>query len=313
MKLRQVGIVVGFCAIAVVGIFSLSIGLPKDDKTIAEYEGGTIGKKEHDAYLRIMQLYTPGIAGQLEDPKFNRTAVLQNIAFEILAARGRNMERGDQRANAEKQWEEFKKQYASIFSSNGESLQDRMLALRLTEAEAIRFYENQIYGDLYLKSTLKIEDLKRDYKLNADRHYFDRFDLNRIFIANVPKDSQIRTKAEALARAEEVAEKLRDGGSFADLAAEYSDLPVTRGEKGLLTDVPLYEIDSDIHDDILMLPLNEISKPLEAEGGYYVIRINRKSTITYDEATEMLKESYVRSIEAKFMSEELPGLIINLD
>lgn len=313
MKHKRWSFVVGLSAIAIVGAAVLALSLNRQGDAIAEYKGGTIGAKEHRTFLKIMELYTPGIADQLQDADFRKTAILQHIALDVMAERGKHAMQEDVQSAALDRWEAFKAGYAESFSSNGERWSERLQALGLSEEEVIRFNVKQIYGDMYLKSSLNMEVLKRDHQLNADRHYFDRFDWDRIFISCVPVDAKARTRGEAGTLAGEIVLKLRAGHSFAELARAYSDLPLSREDGGHAVDVSLYEIDSDIQEAIVELPLHAISDPLEAEGGYYVVRIDRRSSPSYDEAIEMLKDSYVQDLKMAFMKEELPGLQIRFD
>jgi len=311
-KRQHLKFAVGLGAIAIIGIAILTVLLNRQEDAIAEYKGGTIGAKEHHTYLKIMELYSPGIAVQLQDADFRKTAVLQHIALDVMAERGEHVVQNDVQSAALERWEAFRAGYAESFSSNGEGLRERLQALGLSEEEVVRFNVKQIYGDEYLKSTLDMETLKRDYRQNSDRHYFDRFDLDRILVSYTTADSKARTREEARTLASEIVLKLRAGSSFAELARAYSDLPLSPEDGGHAVDVSLYEIDSDIQEAIVKLPLHEISDPLEAEGGYYIVRIDRKSTLSYDEAIEVLKISYLQDLKLAFIKEELPGLQIRL-
>jgi len=78
-----------------------------------------------------------------------------------------------------------------------------------------------------------------------------------------------RTREEALARANEVLEKLRSGVDFADLVLEYSDSP-TKKSGGDLGSFPRGVADPAVDAAIFALEVGEISEVTESPYGFHI-------------------------------------------
>jgi len=84
-------------------------------------------------------------------------------------------------------------------------------------------------------------------------------------------DTITRTKEEALALAEEIAQKARDGEDFAELAKEYSDGPSGPRGGNLGTWVQGRRMVPEFDTAILAMDIGGISDPVETAFGYHVI------------------------------------------
>ena len=87
-----------------------------------------------------------------------------------------------------------------------------------------------------------------------------------------PKPGVTRTKAEALALAEELYAKLEKGADFAGLARKHSDCPSGVEEGGDLGIFPAGRMTPAFSDAVRALETGEISKPVETPFGYHLIK-----------------------------------------
>ncbi|MCK9459867.1 MAG: peptidyl-prolyl cis-trans isomerase [Proteobacteria bacterium] len=87
-----------------------------------------------------------------------------------------------------------------------------------------------------------------------------------------PKPGVTRTKAEALALAEELYAKLEKGADFAGLARKHSDCPSGVEEGGDLGIFPAGRMTPAFSDAVRALETGEISKPIETPFGYHLIK-----------------------------------------
>ena len=86
------------------------------------------------------------------------------------------------------------------------------------------------------------------------------------------------TNALIHARANEAWEKLKAGAEFGDVAAEYSDLPEERKDRGEWANLDWKQVAEDKNLAIWAKKLNpgEFSPPIEADNGLMIMRLDRK-------------------------------------
>lgn len=93
--------------------------------------------------------------------------------------------------------------------------------------------------------------------------------------------------------AEEVAQKLADGGDFAELAAEYSVDPGTAENGGELGSFGPGEMTPAFEEAAFALDPDEISEPVETEFGYHVIKVTDKTEAveaSLEDSQEQIRE-----------------------
>jgi hypothetical protein len=85
-----------------------------------------------------------------------------------------------------------------------------------------------------------------------------------------------RSKAEAKARAEEVAEKAKvKGADFSALVATYSDDPAAHERQGSLGKFTRDKMAKPFSDAAFALPVDGVSAPVETPFGFHVIKRNQ--------------------------------------
>lgn len=85
-----------------------------------------------------------------------------------------------------------------------------------------------------------------------------------------------RSDEEALARAQQVLERLQAGESFEDLAAEYSDDTATANEGGDLGWFGRGQMVQEFEDAAFSLAVGETSEPVKSSYGYHIIEVVEK-------------------------------------
>ncbi len=123
-----------------------------------------------------------------------------------------------------------------------------------------------------------------------------------------------RTTDEAEALAESLRERIGNGESFADLATEFSDDPVSAEEGGDLGWLEPGIIDPAFDDVLFALEVDEVSAPVESDFGWHVIRlddIREPRGQSFEEArAEVLEE--VRAERAEELYFELSERLVDL-
>ncbi len=118
--------------------------------------------------------------------------------------------------------------------------------------------------------------------------------------AKPPADGKpTRTQAEAKAKAEEVVKKLRAGANFADVAKTDSDDAASAQKGGEIGSFPTGKnnLPANINDAVSKLKKGEVTDPLEARTGYYIILMSDRPKISFDEAKSRIIEE-LRSAHA---------------
>ncbi|MGA7414694.1 MAG: peptidylprolyl isomerase [Bryobacteraceae bacterium] len=108
-----------------------------------------------------------------------------------------------------------------------------------------------------------------------------------------------RTQAEAKAKAEDVVKKLRAGANFAEVAKTDSDDTASAGKGGEIGSFPTGKnnLPQNINDAVSKLKKGEVTDPLEARTGYYIILMSDRPKIPFDEAKPKIIEE-IRSAHA---------------
>ena len=114
-----------------------------------------------------------------------------------------------------------------------------------------------------------------------------------------------RSEKEAIARADEVITKIKNGADFAAMAKEYSDDPVTGGKGGDLGVVQPGFLGDDFDDAVVALPVGQVSEPIETKFGIQVIKVTSR-----DEAVMPTLEELRSAIETSLKQNEVDDLYL---
>lgn len=109
----------------------------------------------------------------------------------------------------------------------------------------------------------------------------------------------------ARARAEEALKKLKDGGNFEKIAAEYSDDPAFENG-GLIGVFKSNELNDELKQAVEKLGSGETTDVIPTRGGFQIVRVNKKRLIT-DPATEKERDQlraalYEKAYKKQFRS-----------
>ena len=123
------------------------------------------------------------------------------------------------------------------------------------------------------------EELLEEYNLNKsemrDRSK-DKIDFEKIYIPVTNNDDLLATPESQMEFAQELAEKIKKGADFAELAKEHSkDAFAAQG--GKQTNVNRTDLRPDVSFALFTEPLGTVIGPIQLdEGGYQIIRVTRK-------------------------------------
>ena len=103
--------------------------------------------------------------------------------------------------------------------------------------------------------------------------------------------------------AKEVAQKLKDGGDFAELAEEYSTDASNAKKGGQLSYFPRGEMVTEFDEAVFAMEIDEISSPVKTSCGYHIIHVTDKKAAkeaVFEDLKDELKE---KLFEQKMQSE----------
>lgn len=146
---------------------------------------------------------------------------------------------------------------------------------RFMEPEAVRLEYLEITPEAVGEEAAPSEDDLRAYydETRSEREEGGRREARHILLA-LDEDADAERREAALEQAEALRDRLRDGESFDDLAAEYSDDPGTADVGGQLGWVERGEMVDAFEDAMFSLPEGEISEPVVTRFGVHLIRVD---------------------------------------
>ncbi len=115
----------------------------------------------------------------------------------------------------------------------------------------------------------EIDLLHNNLKSNVGK---DEFLIEQIFLS-----LENKKKTEVLNKINNIYKQIQNGGDFTSISKQFSES--YGGKIGLIGWIPETQLDQKILNDIKLININEISKPLLGEEGYFIIKIKNKRII----------------------------------
>ncbi|GIO15828.1 peptidylprolyl isomerase [Cohnella xylanilytica] len=296
-----------FVLLALALLVGLAAGCgKKENKIAAEYEGGQITTKEFTAYKTFMKIVNPTYGSIVDEDSVQETILTQFVGFRVLSARATDEAKKQGKDEADKQFEEMKKQITADADTK-KTIEQMMKDGGLSYDKMKLFMEEQfiMYKDADLK--VKDEDISSYYEKNKDK--FKYATVRHILIGLTDKNNKTRTDADALKLANEVKGKLEAGGDWKALAKEYSDDPGSADNGGLYEKVDPSQWVEEFKNAANTQPIGQIGDPVKTSYGYHVIKVEARGTKTLDEAKAEIRSTLASDSIGKYMTDELPKLI----
>ncbi len=101
------------------------------------------------------------------------------------------------------------------------------------------------------------------------QHIVEQYKVRHILI----KPSEILTDAEAHQKIEDIYQRIKKGASFADLARQYSDDPVSGSDGGELGWVSPGEMVPEFEKVMDATPVGQLSKPFHSQFGWHILEV----------------------------------------
>lgn len=283
---------------------------------VATYKDGTVTDLEFNKFKSALAL-TQGMDPSILDMEGYREYILeQYIVYKVLAGRATQEQQDAAKQEAIDTWTKQEE----AMKSAGTKIEDQLKTYNLTRNDLATFLMMGSAVSKYIDSQITDDMMKAEYEENkAD---YTLFDARQIVVnlsvqdATTGEATVTRTEEEALARAQEVKQKLEAGGSWDELAKQYSDDATTKETGGVYTDYMGGRWYEQVKEAAFTQELNKIGEPVLSAVGYHVIMVEGRDILEYaaiaDTTKDMLRYVLSNEVMNKFMKDELPGLEVNV-
>ncbi|REJ22280.1 MAG: hypothetical protein C6W59_00590 [Paenibacillaceae bacterium] len=288
-------------------------GVPGEGKgdPVATYQGKTVTDTEFNKYLSLLELTSPMEAMYIEYiPGYKEQVLERYIIYKEYAAKATS----DDVKQAEESAATFRGQLDEVLKDEAqkESIKQILDKSGLTSKEAERLLKMLISGELAIDK--KFQEIKNAVTEDEIRAEFDKApsDYNIVTVRHIlvaTTDSatgeEKRTEEEALARAKEARAKLIAGGSWDELAKEYSDDPGSKDNGGLYADAKAGDWVEAFKQAANTQPIGVIGEPVLTSYGYHVIKVEKREEMTFDKLPQDKKDAIRESLAAPKLNEEM--------
>lgn len=279
------------------------------DVLIAMKDGVNVTRGEFDKFVNINMMFYPQYAQFKTDPAFQQDIMNQLLAFKVLGARADEKAKADAAKQASEQMEQIKTYLGMQEGGMEKALKDA----NVTEKDIQDFIGNSLVTIVSAESKVTDDEVKKAYddKLAQDPSAYTIATVRHILVGttDAATGAEKRTKEDALKLAEEVQDKLNGGGDFDALAKEYSDDPGSKETGGKYENAEVGQWVPEFKKAAIELPIGKISDPVETSYGYHVMKVESRSSKTFDDVKAGLRSEAAQAKIYEFLEKELPGLI----
>lgn len=282
-------------------------------EVVATYKEGSVSDAEFNKFKSALAM-TQGMDPSILDMEGYREYILeQYIVYKVLAGRATE----EQQTAAKEEAVTNYTQYEESLKSAG-NVDDQLKTYNLTRNDVATFFAMGTAVNKYVDSQITDEMMKTEYEDNkAD---YSLYDVRQIVVNLSVQDAatgetKTRTEEEALAIAQEVKTKLDAGGSWDELAKQYSD-DTTKETGGVYTDYMGGRWYEPVKEAAYTQELNTVGNPVLSPIGYHIIQVEGRDVLEYDALAQTTKDMirYVLSntVMDDFTNKELPEMEINI-
>lgn len=283
-------------------------------EVVATYKDGNVTLGEYDSFVGSVKFFNPMYAQFETDPTFQDYMMKQLIAFEVLGAKADEQSKKDAEQHTKEQIDQIKLFFTQ--QGGGETaFADQLKAANLTQGDIENYIKQSLVVLSEAEKKVTDDQVKAKYDENAAANAYTVATVSHVLVSlkdeNMEKD--IRTKEEALQRAQEVKQKLDGGADFAAIAKEYSDDGGSKDNGGKYENADVTQWVEGFKNAAISLPIGQISDPVETEFGYHVMKVDARSSKTFDEMKDQVKSELAETQVSDYIENELPGLIEKIE
>lgn len=289
-------------------VMALTTSAPQKNEIAATYKDGKVTQEELQKFIDTLNFMNPQQAEFKDAPEFKEYMLKQLVMTKILNARASEQIKNAVEIKVRQQMDPVQK----IEPKQKEQLDNDLKAANLVMADIERYFHMTFTVVEYMSSKVSDQQVRDAYdkKIKDDPNAYTIGTVDHILIGlkdpNDPsRKKDLRTKEEALKRAQEVKEKLTKGGDFAALVKEYSDDPGSKENGGKYENAELSKYVPEFRKVALELPLNTISDPVATAFGYHIIKVEVRTTRSFDDVKDNIRRGLADGLINDFMTKYL--------
>ncbi|MEA1933133.1 MAG: peptidylprolyl isomerase [Thermodesulfobacteriota bacterium] len=283
-----------FCLALIVSFALPHSGICSDGKTpndnlvkiVAKVNGEPIYESQvtHEVDKQLQKFQKHGMRGlrpELEN-KLKKNALNKIIDQHILVQASRRAAIADIEKRAGEKLESLKGDFASK-----EEFQQYLKAKGMTAKSLMTSTKQRIRMNEYLKSRglakphVPEEEIKKFYELKKDGFKRKESVMVSHILARVAKDTEPAERRKAGERAKDLRRRVVAGKDFAVIAGKYSDCARTKQAGGDLGYIKRGFMPPGFDEVAFTLNKGEVSKVIETEFGYHIIKVVDKKPAGY--------------------------------
>ncbi len=276
------------------------VGMPGEGQgeVIATYKGGQITQVEFDKYSAFLEITDPTMGMYLQIPAFKEQFVRQLALYKFLAGQATEEQIRDAETGVkdfETQMNDYLKQYPEAKNQMEEknvTTDEMKQIVRVMGAgsQIVNAKSEEISG------TVTDKDIQAEFdKSPAD---FNLVTVRHILVSTMDPNTgkEVRSKEEALKRANEAKDKLEKGGNWNEIAKEYSEDPGSKDNGGLYEKQEARKWVAEFKNAANTQPIGKIGDPVETQYGYHVIKVESREEVNFDKLSQTTKDELKSTI-----------------
>jgi peptidyl-prolyl cis-trans isomerase C len=259
---------------AATGAATTSTAPAKSDPMIATVDGMDIHESEFSAAI---ELIPENMRAPLATPVGKKRLAEELIRMKLLAREAKKLKVDD----------------------------DPMVKARIVVSEENILSNAAAEKMLQQSQSTSLQDL-----YNRNKSEFETAKTRQIMVAYqggaVPaRSGKPLSEAEARAKAEQIATKIRAGADFAQVAKAESDEPGVANSGGVIGDVTHGSLPPEVEKVLFSLPVNQVSGPVKSQYAFHIFQVTGKETRTFDQVKPALERGGGQQLRIKNMLDEL--------
>ena len=298
----------GFLIFIITIISILTLTLTACTTSLATVNGYKINQEEIDKYLNSAKVQNPDLF-KPENKKDLLTAEAQIIDY-LIGNKLIEKYAGENKISyTEKEFtDEYTKLQTTSFKTKEEftkyltdnSISEDLLKIQLRN----QLLAKKVYDKLTAGITVADAEVSKYYEDNKSTLFTDpaQIKISHILVQYGDQDTTKKTKEAALEKINMVAQKIKDGETFENMANKYSEDTTSNTLGGDIGYISKGQLVKEFEDVAFTLEVGQVSGVVETSYGFHLIKVTDKkdSAIkTFDEVKDSIKQSLESNLKSK--------------